>query len=128
MHAIEGALRKSDRPATHARQTGATDAPTTPATGDPALEQVRSLTRSCELGAIEGITDINNHPPQPGRITQKGVAAIGAGQEIMDDAMYVWQPLKIWLVKRPTGYRDSLLDSVRRPVCSPARVRSRTAN
>jgi len=39
------------------------------ATGNPALEQVRSLTRSCELGAIEGITDINNHPPQPGRIT-----------------------------------------------------------
>src|SRR3984893_8248095 len=29
MHAIEGALRKSDRPATDVRQTGATDAPTT---------------------------------------------------------------------------------------------------
>jgi len=30
MHAIEGALRKSDRPATDVRQTGATDAPTAP--------------------------------------------------------------------------------------------------
>ena len=29
MHAIEGALRKSDRPATDVRQIGATDAPTT---------------------------------------------------------------------------------------------------
>src|SRR5579875_3943190 len=73
-------------------------------------------------GAVEGIADIDDHPLDPARAAEHGIAGVGASKQVQEELIGMGQAGQEWFAHGSGGESNAFQESVGNPVGACARI------